>query len=108
MRPVQHEEDPTAFCSAADSRLTVFPTVDLAKQFWVKGTHFSIPALLGVSPESEAARTFDNGSLAIFRLAPADYHRFHSPLDGVVGDIQDIPGQYYTGWSGACVHWTRG
>ena len=32
-----------------------------------------------------------------FRLAPQDYHRFHSPIDGVVGDVHDIPGQYYTG-----------
>lgn len=29
-------------------------------------------------------------------LAPADYHRFHSPIDAVVGDINDIPGEYYT------------
>ncbi len=40
---------------------------------------------------------FENGSVAIFRLAPQDYHRFHSPIDGVVGDTTDIPGQYYTG-----------
>jgi hypothetical protein len=31
-----------------------------------------------------------------FRLAPADYHRFHSPIDGTVGEVVDIPGQYYT------------
>ncbi|EIN08718.1 hypothetical protein PUNSTDRAFT_102181 [Punctularia strigosozonata HHB-11173 SS5] len=95
-RPVQHADDPTAFCSAADCRLTVYNTVDLAKQFWIKGKNFSIPNLLGVSPDSEQARHFDNGGLAIFRLAPADYHRFHSPIDGTVGDVVDIPGQYYT------------
>ncbi len=35
--------------------------------------------------------------MGYFRLAPADYHRFHSPIDGVVGEVVDIPGQYYTG-----------
>ena len=30
-------------------------------------------------------------------LAPADYHRFHSPIDGTIGETVDIPGQYYTG-----------
>jgi len=29
-------------------------------------------------------------------LAPADYHRFHCPIDGVVGEITNVPGQYYT------------
>ena len=30
------------------------------------------------------------------RLAPQDYHRFHSPVDGVVGRVHDVPGTYYT------------
>ena len=33
------------------------------------------------------------------RLAPQDHHRFHSPVDGVLGNVTDIPGQYYTGAS---------
>jgi len=39
---------------------------------------------------------FIGSSVAIFRLAPADYHRFHSPIDGEVGEVVHIPGQYYT------------
>ncbi|THH27543.1 hypothetical protein EUX98_g6642 [Antrodiella citrinella] len=95
-RPVQNESDPAGICSAADSRLTVYPTVDLAQKFWIKGSHFNIPTLLNVDPSSEKAKKFGNASLAIFRLAPADYHRFHSPIDGEVGEVVDIPGQYYT------------
>ncbi|KAI0915368.1 hypothetical protein AcV5_003859 [Taiwanofungus camphoratus] len=95
-RPVQNADDPSGICSAADCRLVVYPTIDLAKQFWVKGTQFTVPALLGVSPDSEQAQVFDGASLASFRLAPADYHRFHSPIDGTIGEIVDIPGQYYT------------
>ncbi|THG94606.1 hypothetical protein EW026_g6899 [Hermanssonia centrifuga] len=95
-RPVQNEDDPKNICSAADCRLTVYPTIDLAKEIWIKGANFSIPSLLNVSPDSELAQTFADASLVVFRLAPADYHRFHSPIDGVVGEVVDIPGQYYT------------
>ncbi|KZT64876.1 hypothetical protein DAEQUDRAFT_677771 [Daedalea quercina L-15889] len=95
-RPVQNADVPGAISSAADCRLVVYPTVDLAKQFWIKGNGFTIPQLLGVPPDSETARNFEGASVASFRLAPADYHRFHSPLDGTVGNVTDIPGQYYT------------
>ncbi|CAL1711900.1 unnamed protein product [Somion occarium] len=95
-RPIQNEDDPTNICSAADCRLTVYNTVELAKQFWIKGNNFTIPSLLGVETNSEQAKWFEGGGLASFRLAPADYHRFHSPIDGTLGEIVDIPGQYYT------------
>jgi len=95
-RPVQNESDPAGICSAADSRVTVYQSIDLAKKFWIKGNHFDVPSLLNVDASSEAAKKFEEASLAIFRLAPADYHRFHSPIDGTVGEIVDIPGQYYT------------
>ncbi|KAF7798967.1 hypothetical protein EIP86_010196 [Pleurotus ostreatoroseus] len=98
-RPVQNEDDPKNLCSAADCRLTVYPTVDLAKKFWIKGNLFNVPDLLNVKPDSEIAKTFENASLAAFRLAPADYHRFHCPIDGAIGETVDIPGQYYTGES---------
>lgn len=65
----------------------------------IKGKQFTIPNLLGVAPDSDEATEFANSSLAVFRLAPADYHRFHSPIDGEVGKIVHIPGQYYTGTS---------
>ena len=42
------------------------------------------------------ANTFDGGAIAISRLAPQDYHRWHSPVDGVIESITEIPGTYYT------------
>jgi phosphatidylserine decarboxylase len=95
-RPIQFEEDKSVICSAADCRLTVYQNVDLAKEFWVKGKNFTIPHLLNIDPSDPKVQPFLNGSLAIFRLAPADYHRFHSPISAEVGETVHIPGQYYT------------
>lgn len=73
--------------------MTVFPTISQATKFWIKGFGFSLPSLLG-SPQ--LAEAFDGGAINIARLAPQDYHRWHSPVDGTVESITDIPGTYYT------------
>ena len=112
-RPVQDEHDELVVCSAADCRLTVYSSVNAAKTFWlvlpfffiyfkisyeirVKGQNFNIPNLLNLPPSTKVEK-FKNASLAIFRLAPSDYHRFHSPIDCEVGDIENVPGHFYTG-----------
>ncbi|KAJ6493576.1 phosphatidylserine decarboxylase-domain-containing protein [Mycena vitilis] len=99
-RPVEKADDPHVICSAADCRLTVYPEVASAREFWIKGDEFTIPKLLEnkTLEEEHSPRTAEllHASLAIFRLAPADYHRFHSPIDGTIGEIDHIKGQYYT------------
>lgn len=34
--------------------------------------------------------------MIIARLAPQDYHRWHSPINGTMVAINEIPGAYYT------------
>jgi len=47
--------------------------------------------------DQELAQAFDGGSIAIFRLAPQDYHRFHSPVQGSVAkEPVKIGGTYFT------------
>lgn len=81
--------------SPADCRSTYFPSITRATEIWVKGTDFSIQNLFG-NAYPEMVDTFVNGSLAIFRLAPQDYHRFHIPVSGVLGEPKTIEGKYYT------------
>ncbi|KAI4527552.1 hypothetical protein K525DRAFT_231850 [Schizophyllum commune Loenen D] len=95
-RPVQNAADERGLCSVADSRLAVYEDVNLATEFWIKGRNFTIPQLLNVPAASAAARAYDGGSVAIFRLAPSDYHRFHSPIDGEVRRVEDVEGEYFT------------
>lgn len=95
-RPIQNEDNKNVVISAADCRMTVYASVDLAKAFWIKGRNFNIPNLLNRPPNTPEMASFQNASLAIFRLAPADYHRFHSPIDCEVGDFENVDGQFYT------------
>lgn len=92
-RPCECPDDPTVAVSAADCRMMAFPTISDATRLWIKGVDFTVEKLLG---DPDKAALFDGGSLAIFRLAPQDYHRFHSPVDGRITEITKIAGQYYT------------
>lgn len=86
--------DPGIIVSPADSRCTAFNHVDAATKVWIKSRAFSINKLLGDEPEK--AKYTNNCSIAVFRLAPQDYHRFHSPVDGIVQEPTYIQGEYYT------------
>lgn len=94
-RPTESPDDPRRLVSAADCRLMVFETVSEATKLWIKGREFSIARLLGDAYREEAER-YVGGPLAIFRLAPQDYHRFHVPVDGRIGEMRDVKGEYYT------------
>ena len=73
----------------------VFETVAEATRLWIKGREFTVTRLLGERYRADAER-YVGGALCIFRLAPQDYHRFHSPVDGTIGPMTDISGEYYT------------
>ena len=94
-RPCSAPDNPKIIVSPADCRSVVFNRMDEATKIWVKGREFSIERLLGSAYPQDAAR-YNNGSLGIFRLAPQDYHRFHIPVDGVMGTPKSIEGEYYT------------
>jgi phosphatidylserine decarboxylase len=77
----------------ADGRHLVFPDVDTADGFYVKGEKFSLVELLG---DTALAESFAGGAMAISRLAPVDYHRFHFPCAGVPDRARLINGWLYS------------
>jgi phosphatidylserine decarboxylase len=83
---------PDAFCSPADCRLLVIDPLRGKTCVPVKGAAFSLPELFGPGHEKDAAE-FAGGSLAVFRLCPADYHRYHFPADGHVSGRWHISGR---------------
>lgn len=94
-RPCSAPENPNIFVSPADCRSVVFNSIDSATSIWVKGREFSIKRLLGDAYVKDVPR-YERGAFGIFRLAPQDYHRFHIPVDGVMGQPKLIEGEYYT------------
>ncbi|KAI8082419.1 phosphatidylserine decarboxylase-domain-containing protein [Thamnidium elegans] len=92
-RPIAELDDDSILVSAADSRLNVFTSIDTATEFWIKGKNFNLTNLL---KDEALAEELDGGSIAIFRLAPQDYHRFHTPAKGTVESINTLSGTYYT------------
>ncbi|KAK5987433.1 Phosphatidylserine decarboxylase proenzyme 3 [Cladobotryum mycophilum] len=94
-RPCSAPDNPGIIVSPADCRSVVFNSITQATKIWVKGREFNMKRLLGDAYPDDAAR-FEGGALGVFRLAPQDYHRFHIPVDGVMGKPITISGEYYT------------
>ncbi|ORX54358.1 hypothetical protein DM01DRAFT_1362795 [Hesseltinella vesiculosa] len=92
-RPIAEPENKDIIVSAADCRLNVFKNITDATTFWIKGKNFTLANLL---QDDALATSLDGGAIAIFRLAPQDYHRFHVPSHCTVQSIKDIAGTYYT------------
>ena len=95
-RPCSAPDRPEIVTSPADCRSVVFNKLSEAQSIWVKGREFSVENLFGDAYPQEAKRFANGGAMGVFRLAPQDYHRFHIPVDGVMGEPKLIEGEYYT------------
>lgn len=72
-----------------------FETVSEATRIWIKSREFTVARILGDVHKDQADK-YTGGAVAIFQLAPQDYHRFHSPVDGTIGPVTYISSEYYT------------
>lgn len=91
-RPIYEPDDPSSAVVVADSRVVTYATFPEAHELWIKGNNFSVEYLI---MDRQLARTFADGSVASFRLSPQDYHRYHSPVSGVIKRYRSMPGDYY-------------
>lgn len=87
-RPIDRDE--STICTPADGRYLVYPQF---KEFVVKGQEFSLGNFLR---STALANRFKEGSMAIVRLCPSDYHRFHFPCDGVASKADLVNGPLYS------------
>jgi phosphatidylserine decarboxylase len=86
-------QDDHVLTMPADARYLVFPNIVKADGFWVKGEKFSLTTLLR---DEQLAAKFDGGAMAMARLCPIDYHRFHFPCDNIPGKPRLINGPLYS------------
>lgn len=87
------DADIRTIASPADCRMLAFPCGPDAVGLPIKGAHFTPAELLGAAGK-EWAPCFAAGPAVVARLCPADYHRFHFPVDGRVLTAWTVPGVY--------------
>jgi phosphatidylserine decarboxylase len=83
------------FTSPADGRLMLYLGADANAPFPIKGATRSLRTIVG--PDN--ALDFSDGKydIAVVRLAPVDYHRFHFPCDCETPEpVLAMPGQYHS------------
>lgn len=80
-------EDSNDIVCPADGRVLVFPKLTKDIYAPLKGYPFSLEKML-----PDIWQRFENGALAIIRLCPADYHRYHFPCAGQITDTSDMSG----------------
>ncbi|MBS3902769.1 MAG: phosphatidylserine decarboxylase [Anaplasmataceae bacterium] len=77
----------------ADGRYLVFENISKCDGFLVKGVKFSLEEFI-LDPELK--ELYREGSMAIGRLCPSDYHRFHFPVHCLPQSPRQIDGSLYS------------
>lgn len=88
-RPYSNDE--SDFLSPADGRLLVYDDIVSDTKVHVKGVEDSLHNLFG-----KEVNDFNGGKVAVVRLCPADYHRYHFPCDGTVVEQVNVKGLYHS------------
>jgi phosphatidylserine decarboxylase len=86
-------EDEQVVISPGDGKLLVYPHIDSYQNFRIKGFKYTLKDFLRNLKWYEE---FKDGSMAILRLCPTDYHRYHFPIEGVPSEVVRIKGDYYS------------
>ena len=88
-RPAAEGDD--VLCAPADGRLRLYTGIARDAKIPVKGAVRSLETLCGRALPDAAC------DVAVIRLAPVDYHRFHYPCDCTQdGEALRIPGKYHS------------
>jgi phosphatidylserine decarboxylase len=97
-RPISSPDDPLVCVTPVDGRGLFFSDVRTLEKFSIKGQHFDFFTFLGGGALAEQwSRT--GAAVALIRLNPSDYHRYHAPCDSVVRAAH---------WHGTRVHDAQG
>lgn len=85
VRPI--DPSPDHLVSPADGRLLAF--AEVGPELVVKSSRVSLAVLVG---DRALSSRYVGGAALVLRLAPADYHRFHFPDDGIASAPRRLPG----------------
>jgi len=88
--------DETVLVQPCDARALLFAHVPADSFVWIKDTGYTVEGLIGAQAYGMASDSFADGSMALLRLAPQDYHRLHSPVTGRVLADYTIEGTFHS------------
>lgn len=93
-RPISKPDDPKVIVSANDGTVyKIAREVKALDQFWLKGQPYSLLNMLNNSVYTER---FVGGDVFQSFLSGADYHRWRSPIDGVVRFTEVVNGLMFS------------
>lgn len=94
LRPVAEPENPKVIVSANDgTAFQIARDVQALDMFWLKNQPYSLVNMLD---NSEYTGRFIGGDVLQSFLSGADYHRWRSPIDGVVRDARVVNGLMFS------------
>lgn len=92
-RPIASPEDPRVIVSANDGTVyNIADNVQPTANFWVKGQPYSLGDMLA----GQHVDRFAGGMVFQSFLSGADYHRWRSPIDGVVRHARVVDGLMFS------------
>jgi len=83
---------PDPVVSPSDGKLSCLGRIESGATLHVKGQLYSVAELVG---DQQDAQRYAGGQFAVVYLAPGDYHRVHSPVDGRITLLRGMPGDLY-------------
>ncbi|MBX7116463.1 MAG: archaetidylserine decarboxylase [Myxococcaceae bacterium] len=86
------DADPNVVASPVDGTVSEVGEIHDGQCVQAKGVYFPVGELLG---DHADARVFEGGQYATLYLAPRDYHRIHSPLEGKITGYRYLPGEFW-------------
>ena len=87
-------DDPLALASPADGTISALGVIDGQSVLQAKGINYGLAELLATNLDD--LKAFSDGSFLTVYLAPYNYHRVHSPLDGELVAARYVPGDLYS------------
>ena len=92
LKPGMRRVSSDALVSPSDGELSCVGRIDGAGRIFVKGQPYDVGELIG---DPRDAGRYTGGEFAVVYLAPRDYHRVHSPVDGVISLVRGVAGDLY-------------
>lgn len=93
-RPVEDPENQNIIASVCESQpYRVAHNVDRRAKFWAKGMPYSVADILQHDASTD---DFVGGTIYQAFLSALSYHRWHSPVDGVIKKVVLVDGTYYS------------